>query len=600
MHNKTPFHQKIALIILGLFLTVVVLEAGLRLGGFIVLSVQELRNRQSLQQKDTYRILCLGESTTAGQYPSYLEEILNQRNAGIKFSVIDKGVGGTETSIILSKLESNLATYNPGMVIAMIGINDQQIARYNNIPFFHARLFQHLRSYRFLLVLYSRVSEKLKIPARPPQQQNSLAQAEERFKKDIARDPGNAHAYVTLGQAYFQQGNFSRAEDSFKNAIKLDPRNDEAYVELGKLYRDQRRLFQVEESFQKAIALNSQEYRAWMGLGRPYITQHQLSQAEDSFKKAIELNPKNDAAHVGLGWVFWSRRQFSQAEDLFRKAIALNPKNDEAFSGLGRVYRNRGKLSQAEEYLKKAIELNPKNDAAHFGLGQIYQNQGQFSQAEGVFGKAIALNPQNDRVYMWLGSLYQAQGKSSQAADAYKKVIELTPRNVYAYIKLGWFYQTQGKLSQAVDAYKKVIELDPQNDRVYGTLSVLCETIGNSEQAKAYAQKANRIRLEQDNFVTAHNYRALKEILDKRGIRLVYVQYPMRSIEPLKKIFQDDGEGIIFVDNERIFRDAVKKDGYSVYFKDMFGGDFGHCTDKGNRLLAENIANMILKEVFKK
>jgi hypothetical protein len=30
----------------------------------------------------------------------------------------------------------------------------------------------------------------------------------------------------------------------------------------------------------------------------------------------------------------------------------------------------------------------------------------------------------------------------------------------------------------------------------------------------------------------------------------------------------------------------------------MFAGDFGHCTDKGNRLLAENIATVILKEVF--
>jgi len=32
----------------------------------------------------------------------------------------------------------------------------------------------------------------------------------------------------------------------------------------------------------------------------------------------------------------------------------------------------------------------------------------------------------------------------------------------------------------------------------------------------------------------------------------------------------------------------------------MFGGDFGHCTHKGNRLLAENIANVIFKEVFSK
>jgi hypothetical protein len=74
----------------------------------------------------------------------------------------------------------------------------------------------------------------------------------------------------------------------------------------------------------------------------------------------------------------------------------------------------------------------------------------------------------------------------------------------------------------------------------------------------------------------------------------------MRGIISLKKIFADSSKGIIFVDNERIFKDAVKKEGYGAYFIDTFGGDFGHCTEKGNRLLAENIADTILREIFGK
>ena len=79
------------------------------------------------------------------------------------------------------------------------------------------------------------------------------------------------------------------------------------------------------------------------------------------------------------------------------------------------------------------------------------------------------------------------------------------------------------------------------------------------------------------------------------------MQYPMRNITLLRNIFKEEMEdNIIFVDNERVFKDAVKREGYKEYFKDMFGGDFGHCTEKGNRLLAENIANVILKEAFNK
>jgi lysophospholipase L1-like esterase len=73
----------------------------------------------------------------------------------------------------------------------------------------------------------------------------------------------------------------------------------------------------------------------------------------------------------------------------------------------------------------------------------------------------------------------------------------------------------------------------------------------------------------------------------------------MRSVEPLKKIFEGK-EGVFFVDNEKKFKEAVQKGRYEDYFVDIFGGDFGHCNAKGNMMLAENIANVILKEVFHK
>ncbi|MCX5702370.1 MAG: hypothetical protein NTW64_05310, partial [Candidatus Omnitrophica bacterium] len=78
-----PLKQKITLLLFGLSLCIVLLEAGLRLGGFIILSLQEYRNNLSIRQKGAYRIICLGESTTQNQYPPFLEEILNQRNIGI-------------------------------------------------------------------------------------------------------------------------------------------------------------------------------------------------------------------------------------------------------------------------------------------------------------------------------------------------------------------------------------------------------------------------------------------------------------------------------------------------------------------------------------
>lgn len=380
--TRASLQKKIAVIICGLFFSIILLEIGIRLGGLILLYRQEYRNVQAIKQNGVYRIMCLGESTTAGQYPGPLEDILNKRNVGIRFSVIDKGIVGINTVVILSQLQQNLDTYKPNMVIVMAGNNDMGIKYYKGIPEVNATVFRHWRIYRLMRLLYMRIIKKLK-------------------KQDI-------------------------------------------------------------------------------------------------------------------------------------------------------------------------------------------------------YGLAL-LKPENDNNYLKLGRLYQTQGKYPQAEELFKKAIELNPGNNFAYIGLGWIYRVQGEYSKAEELFKKIISLYPENYRAYGAMSVLYEEMGEPELAKGYTgNAANGPRLGYYNPVTVNSYRKFKEILSRRGIRLVCVQYPMRSLGPLRKIFENDEKGVIFVDNERVFKEAVKKEGFGELFLDMSGGDFGHCTKKGNALLAENIANVILTEAFSK
>lgn len=128
MHEKIFIKQKISLVLFGVFLCLILLEIGLRMGGFIILSLREHKNRLALREKETFPIMCLGGSTTAccgeNSYPAQLEEVLNKRNIGIRFNVINKGIEGMNSAGILSQLEKNLDMYNPDMVISMIGAND--------------------------------------------------------------------------------------------------------------------------------------------------------------------------------------------------------------------------------------------------------------------------------------------------------------------------------------------------------------------------------------------------------------------------------------------------------------------------------------------
>ena len=95
------------------------------------------------------------------------------------------------------------------------------------------------------------------------------------------------------------------------------------------------------------------------------------------------------------------------------------------------------------------------------------------------------------------------------------------------------------------------------------------------------------------NAVYIANYFKLYQILDKYGIPLVAAQYPMRSVAPLEHIFAS--KKVYLVDNESLFKDPIAEFGYETFFIDYFAGDFGHCTAEGNKLLAENIKDVILQ-----
>jgi Tfp pilus assembly protein PilF len=319
--------------------------------------------------------------------------------------------------------------------------------------------------------------------------------------------------------------------------------------------------------------------------------------AKEPPKDTLSISPKNDKDYAELAYSVMGQDNASQAERLFKKAIELNPENN---AELGWFFIEHDNTSQAEELFKKAIELNPKNDRTYTELGWFYFKQNNNSQAEELFKKAMELNPENSWAIRGLAWSFLEQNNASQAEELFKKVIEINPKNDKAYAELAWFYFKQNNNSQAEELFKKAIELNPKNQRLYRALSVLYLEMAKPELAEEYKEKTAESNSRYYSLITINNYRKIKDVLDKNGIKLVCVQYPMRDLKPLKGIFQGSQKNIIFVDNQAGFRKAVTKSSYREYFKDMSEGDFGHCTAKGNKLLAENIAKAILKALSEK
>jgi tetratricopeptide (TPR) repeat protein len=289
LQPKIPFSQRIILVLSGIFLFFVLLESGLRLGGFIISSLQEHRNLQSIKQKGTYRILCLGESTTQDQYPLFLEQALNQSNIGVHFSVIDKGRAGTDTSTILNQVESYLADYHPDMVVTMMGINDKgehipyEVLTTSKVMFF----IRSFRTYKLSRLLWLHILTKAK----------EVGRYNPNVDKQVS---GKVQTHLSGIELKETPAESISTEDALKKALELNPKSESAYLELGVFHQYQGQFLQAEDAFKKALELNPKNDDAYLELGGVYRSQDKFPQAEDAFKKALELNPMNDNAYVAI------------------------------------------------------------------------------------------------------------------------------------------------------------------------------------------------------------------------------------------------------------------------------------------------------------
>jgi len=122
--KKYTFYLLTTLIIL------LTLEGGLRLLKYSFIHQQNKDNIIHHQDSKSLRILTLGESTTADNFPDNsiiswprrLEKLLKER--GINARVYNEAMPATTTHFILKKLPEQLEHYRPHLVIAMMGVND--------------------------------------------------------------------------------------------------------------------------------------------------------------------------------------------------------------------------------------------------------------------------------------------------------------------------------------------------------------------------------------------------------------------------------------------------------------------------------------------
>lgn len=264
---------------------------------------------------------------------------------------------------------------------------------------------------------------------------------------------------------------------------------------------------------------------------------------------------------------------------------------------IGQGYIRNGEVEKGVNFLRKILSVNPKNTMAYRLISENGYNILSHKERESLCKKAISIDPYSEDGYFCLSTLYVHDKNEDGELDVYKDALKMIPKSAEAHFSLARLYI---KKKMYIEAEKELLlSLSLDKDRMYENKSyeLLYKIYG--ENKNFYLQNNVKKKIVYTATRTINNLKKIHGFLSSKNTSLISIQYPMRDIETLK-LYLKNHKNTNFVDNQKSFEDAVNKYGYDQVFIDAFAGDFGHCTPLGNKIIAENVAQVILNQVFKK
>ena len=529
--------------VLGLLITIEVTSA---IAYQLFVSRQHTANAGAIENTDDeVRILCVGESTTAvagdesgtllvprTSYPAQLEATLSERAPQIPWRVLNGGIMGGTSSAVLTRLETDLNTLKPHIIIAMMGIKDTP-AEWTpfGIPIPSALL--RLHAVRLAIWLL----EDVKLEASPR--------------------PVDVHSFDDLPawakERYKHVGNHVMELRTLENRTALDTLKVGVYaLHMG----------YVEHAEQRVRAVVNQYDVGYVLLARILAAAGRHTEAAELLVQASRKHPSEGLYRVALADLFWRQGEMDAAHQVL-DMLAQTPYPD--------VVQFEATLTRAETFLAQ----DKPHAALQALVGEVPERTEQ--EVEVLPNLKVRLLTTRGRAQLATKDWVQAEASLLSALD--KK-----PDRQASMFLLAQVYRETGRLDLEAEVRQKLLS---HSGRVaeYFELAKLMRLSGDEDGARSVMEAAAH-----ETPSLRENYALLYEMARRHGAQLVVMQYPGFSLEPAK-IYAPDVDGVTYIDNQTVF--DADPEGY--FFAPTYPQSFSHYTLEGSKVLASHIADSILE-----
>ncbi len=234
-----------------------------------------------------------------------------------------------------------------------------------------------------------------------------------------------------------KSGDYEGAIRGYKKVIALDSLNFHAWYNQGMASSSIKNDEQALACFTKAVAIDPENVAALNGRGTAYFNLQLYQNAIEDFERCAALDKQFYSAHYMLGRIWFHFKNFKKALISYQFAARINATPQELWYNIGRVLSRLGRYKDAIEKFDKAIHLNPiyekyKPDDIWFEKGYALHNLKRLSEAEICYMKVLEfnknqINENRASSYYNLACIYSLQELWEKSFVSLKQSLEMAP-----------------------------------------------------------------------------------------------------------------------------------------------------------------------------
>ena len=167
------------------------------------------------------------------------------------------------------------------------------------------------------------------------------------FQEAAALDPDLQVAALNQGVALLNLTHLDQAKALLEAAAKKNPGDPHAWFSLGLLYKNSDNPQGSVDAFRHVTEIDPNDADTWYFLGAAYAQTRQYPQAIDAFQHALKLNPLHASGEFGIARAYQQSGDAAQAREHLVRFQHIT--QNKLGSPIGLAYGDQGKYSLVEE-----------------------------------------------------------------------------------------------------------------------------------------------------------------------------------------------------------------------------------------------------------